>query len=167
MISLKKCFSQALSRPKALAAIAAVGLLVPGLSSSYNAADANGPQPAERSVLADGTYLFGQSPQPDQIGSTYTVFSVKNSQIVGAFYQPRSSFDCFSGQLQADRLAVTVVDSYSQSVYPYEVALSADTTLVAGNGAGAYGLEGFHRIETLSTQDAEILSVCAADLLNP
>ena len=115
------------------------------------------------SVLADGTYLFGQSPQRDQIGSAYAVFSIIDNKTVGAFYQPNSSFDCFSGQVYPDRMALNVVDSYQQTVHPYSIALTTDGSLSAGSAAPAYTLQGFHHIETLSEQDLDILATCEAD----
>ena len=107
---------------------------------------------AERAVLENGDYLFGQSPQPGVNGATYAVLSIRNNQTVGAFYQPNSSFDCFYGSIQPNQLAVNVVDSYEQMVYPYDIALTLDNSLIAGNGAGAYTLEGFHRLESLSAR---------------
>ena len=144
---------------KSLLSIAALSLAFPtvGFAQTQSAS------PVSRPVLEDGTYLFGQSPQPNEIGSAYAVLSVQNNQTVGAFYYPRSSFACFSGQVTHNNQAVNVVDSYDQTVYPYEIALTVDSTLVAGDAAGAYALEGFHRIETLSAQDIEILGVCEAD----
>ncbi|MGC1307210.1 MAG: hypothetical protein WA885_08280 [Phormidesmis sp.] len=121
-------------------------------------------RPSSHAVLADGTYLFGQSPEPGVAGSTYAVFSVKNNRTVGAFYQPRSSFDCFSGEISPSQLAVNVVDSYTQTVHPYAVAVALSDSLVAGEAAGAYALEGFSPIDTLSAQDYEILEICQADL---
>ncbi len=119
---------------------------------------------APQTVLADGTYLFGQSPEPNIMGSTYAIVSIQNNQTVGAFYQPRSSFDCFSGEVLPDRLAINIVDSYEGTVYPYSVALAADDALTAGSAASAYTLEGFHQLENLSDQDREILAICQADL---
>lgn len=146
---------------RSLLALAALGLAFPGVSVAQTAS----PQAsATQTVLADGTYLFGQSPEPGELGSTYTVFSVENNQTIGAFYQPSSSFDCFSGQVLPNQLAVNVVDSYEQTVHPYSIALAVDDSSVAGDAAGAYGLEGFHRIENISAQDQEILGVCQADL---
>ena len=169
MISLKNRFPQIYRLPKVLLAVAALGLTAPGFSQAQTAAGADSlplaKQHQETPVLPDGTYLFGQNPQPDEIGFTYAVFSIKNNQTVGAFYQPRSSFDCFSGQTQPDRLAVNIVDSYTQTVHPYNVALTLNNSLVAGSGAGSYTLEGFHRLESLSAQDAEMLAVCTADMV--
>ncbi len=145
-----------------LLVVAALGL-TPNVSQAQVASDAS-QESATRTVLADGTYLFGQSPEPGELGTTYAVFSVQDNRTVGAFYQPSSSFDCFSGQISPDRLAVNVVDSYEQTVHPYSIALAVDNSFVAGEAAGAYGLEGFHRIDNLSDQDQEILGVCQADL---
>ena len=114
--------------------------------------------------LADGTYLFGQSQSPNVLGSTYAIVSVQDNQTVGAFYQPRSSFDCFSGEVLPDRLAINIVDSYEGTVYPYSIALAANDSLTAGDAAGAYTLEGFYRLNSLSDQDQEILAICQADL---
>ena len=114
--------------------------------------------------LADGTYLFGQSQSPDVMGSAYAIVSVQNNQTVGAFYQPHSSFDCFSGEVLPGRLAINIVDSYEGTIYPYSIALTAADSLTAGTAAGAYTLEGFYRLDNLSDQDQEILAICQADL---
>ncbi|MGI8934884.1 hypothetical protein [Leptolyngbya sp. BC1307] len=161
MASIKSVSTRTGLLKRSLLAVAALGLAFPGVSVAQTAA----PQAsATRTVLADGTYLFGQSPEPGEIGATYAVLSVENNQTVGAFYQPSSSFDCFSGQIMPDKLAVNVVDSYDQTVHPYSIALAVDDSPVVGAAAGAYGLEGFHRIESISDQDQEILGVCQADL---
>ena len=142
-----------------LLAFAALGIALP----SANPAQASTDIVTNRTVLADGVYLFGQSPNPNEVGSAYAVLSVKSNQTIGAFYQPRSSFDCFSGEVAPNQLAVEVVDSYTQTTHPYAVALTLEDSLVAGQAAGAYTLEGFHRIENLSAQDYEILATCQTD----
>lgn len=143
-----------------LLAFAALGMALPITSPAQASVDTA----TDRTVLANGVYLFGQSPDPNEMGSAYAVLSVKNNQTTGAFYQPRSSFDCFSGEVAPNQLAVNVVDSYTQTTHPYAVALTLEDSLVAGQGVGAYTLEGFHRIESLSAQDYEILATCQADL---
>jgi len=148
---------------KSLFVFAALGLLFPSTGTAKIATDTSTKQVVSRPILEDGNYLYGQSPQRNVNGSGYAVFSVRNNQTIGAFYQPNSSFDCFSGQVLPDRLAVNIVDSYEQTIYPYSVALTIDDTFVAGGGAGAYTLEGMHRIDGLTDQELNILSVCAAD----
>ena len=75
----------------------------------------------------DGVYLYGQSPQPNTIGSEYLVFEVNQGQVIGGFYMPSSSFDCFYGSVEAQKLALTVVDSYEQTPHPYAVALQSES----------------------------------------
>ena len=115
--------------------------------------------------IADGVYLYGQSPEPGQIGSTYLIFEVRNQQTVGAFYLPSSSFDCFHGELQPDRLLLTVVDSYDQTTHPYAVALQTDQPLTASTigATPPVSLVGYHPIEPISTIDYQLLSTCQAN----
>ena len=146
---------------KCLIALAACGLMFPSASVAQSFSQTA--KQSERPVLTDGTYLFGQNQTPGQMGVGYVIFSVENNQTVGAFYQPRSSFDCFTGQISPNAMSVNIVDSYDQTVYPYEVAVSSDNTLVAGSGAGAYTLDGLYRIDEVSAQDYEMLATCKAD----
>jgi len=119
-----------------------------------------------RQPLAEGVYLYGQSPTAEQIGSAYMVFEVSDRQIVGAFYMPHSSFDCFQGTIEANRLALNVVDSYEQVSHPYEIALEqSDTVAMAGNAAIApVQIEGYHRISSVSDNDERMLATCQANL---
>ncbi|HEY9749052.1 MAG TPA: hypothetical protein V6C63_10255, partial [Allocoleopsis sp.] len=77
---------------------------------AQQAPSANTPVPGNASTLADGTYLYGEAPEPEQIGSAYMVFQVTKGKVIGAFYMPRSSFDCFSGRFEPGKLALDVVD---------------------------------------------------------
>ncbi len=158
MKSLNAIFNSAHFAKAALLAIAAIGLALPSASIAQER------QTATRSGLTDGVYVFGESPVPNQAGVTYTVLSVENGQTVGAFYQPNSSFDCYSGQVTANRLAVNIVNSYEQTVYPYAIALASDGVVTAGNGAPTNTLEGFHRIDTISDIDQNVLAVCQTDI---
>lgn len=159
-----------------LLAVAAIGFVFPEISPAQSSLQPSADTTqssvstlvvadtsAGRAVLEDGDYLFGQSPEPGTNGAAYAVLSVQNNQTIGAFYQPNSSFDCFYGEVQPNRLAVNVVDSYEQTIHPYDIALTLDSSLIAGNGAGSYTLEGFYRLDSLSAQDLEMLSVCKAD----
>ncbi len=158
---LKSIFNRTGILQGSLLALATVGLAVPSVSLAQEGSAALTDD--VRIVLEDGNYLFGQSANLNEAGATYTVISVEGNQVIGAFYQPNSSFDCFEGEVLSDRLALDIVDSYEQTVYPYEVALEVDQELVAGSAADAYTMEGFHRLEALSAQDLDILSVCKAD----
>jgi hypothetical protein len=144
--------------------VAAIGLpswsatsVEPAVNRTAQTAQAAASQP-----LTDGVYLYGQSPERDQLNSAYLVFEVTRGQVVGAFYMPRSSFDCVYGDVQADQLALNVVDSYSQEAYPYAVALES-TGSVAGEAVPPVALEGMHRIDEINSNDQRILSTCKAD----
>lgn len=114
--------------------------------------------------LPDGVYLYGQSPKANQIGSAYMVLKVNKRQVVGAFYMPSSSFDCFRGEQQAERLALDVVDSYEQTSQPYSVALKSTATVAstARPGTPTVVPAGFHPIKTISRNDYKILTTCQA-----
>ncbi|NJN87583.1 MAG: hypothetical protein HC881_16335 [Leptolyngbyaceae cyanobacterium SL_7_1] len=114
--------------------------------------------------LSDGVYLYGQSPQPETVGSAYVVFEVEDDRVVGAFYMPYSSFDCFQGEVQDEQLALNVVDSYERTVHPYSLALDASTSVASAAGQSApVGLEGYHAIAELSENDQRMLEVCQTD----
>lgn len=127
------------------------------------------PTAAVNSPLPNGVYLYGESSEPEQIGRAYMVFEVKQGKVIGAFYMPRSSFDCFSGAFQANELALNVVDSYEQTVNPYAIALERTSTVASNSQTPdlrEVGLQGFHRLNKVSDNDKRILGVCQADFVN-
>jgi hypothetical protein len=115
--------------------------------------------------IEDGTYLYGESATPQEIGSAYMVFEVNDRQVVGAFYMPSSSFDCFYGDIQANQLALTVTSSEDQQSYSYNVAMqTGGSVATAGNVSVAPAeIEGYQRIATVSALDHQILAVCKVD----
>ena len=108
--------------------------------------------------LANGVYLYGQQSAAAQPGSVYMVFEVTGHRAVGAFYMPSSSFDCFSGDISATGLDLTVVDSYEQTSHPY--SLSVEPTLTAGRAGAEFNISGFTPINTLSAIDENVLETC-------
>lgn len=121
-------------------------------------------QPAT-ALPEDGVFLYGQSPEPDQLGAGYMVFESFQNYVVGALYMPYSSFDCFQGQLSNGELAMTITNSYTQESYPYAVALqSTEAIASASGGASPLQLEGFHQLEAPSENDLNILATCKANL---
>ena len=139
----------------------ALGFAIAGVAVPAMAGEA----PHSAQPIADGVYLYGQSQTPEQIGSAYMVFEVHQGKMVGAFYMPRSSFDCFHGNVEADRVALTVVDSYDKSSNPYDIAYSTDDSVAMSGGEtlAPIGLEGFHKIDTVSANDQRLLATCKAD----
>ena len=118
--------------------------------------------------LQDGTYLYGQSAEPEQVGSAYMIFDVAGQDILGAFYMPSSSFDCFQGSIQSDELALTIHDSYAQESFPFSVALVTNEEAIASEGTVTIPgktIDGFQPIDGISDNDQRILATCRADLL--
>jgi hypothetical protein len=111
--------------------------------------------------LKDGTYLYGQSPQREQLGQEYLVFTVNAGKVTGAFYQPRSEYSCFSGELTASQLSLSIRDPYDNSVSPYAIALTPQAP-VAGNhpNLGNMTLDGYHALGKLSANDQRMLKDC-------
>ena len=113
----------------------------------------------------NGVYLYGQSPEPEQIGSAYAVMEIVENRAVGAFYMPQSSFDCFYGAVETDNLNLNVISSYDQETHEYSVAFLEGTAIAATDATAApVQLEGYHAIDTVSRNDHRILGVCRASL---
>ena len=112
--------------------------------------------------LQDGTYLYGQSPIAGTIGSMYMVFDVNGEDVVGAFYMPNSSFDCFRGSFHVNELMLTVRDSYQQDLFSYVVPLTTSNTLVStGKVSGiSQQPQGLYSIPDVSETDENILATC-------
>ncbi|MEO0948587.1 MAG: hypothetical protein AAFY11_10685, partial [Cyanobacteria bacterium J06641_5] len=115
----------------------------------------------QRPSLGDGTYSYGQVPQSDVLGREYLVFQVEGDRAVGAIYLPRSEFNCFAGRVDARQLSLSIADDYSNDTFPLAIALVPGSPL-ASSGAPSveFGLQGYHRLDTPSTNDLRILSIC-------
>lgn len=135
------------------------------IKSQANQADLIASDSSTRSSTVESpnqTYLFGQSAEAAQVGATYMVFTMQGQEVVGAFYMPQSSFDCFRGEVVGEQLALNITNSYDQTTYAYEVALASNAVVAGTDAAAPFGLEGFHAIETLSETDQQVLSTCQA-----
>lgn len=143
--------------------LVATSLAVIGMPTSA-IGQAEGVDSESAQAMADGVYLYGQSPEPEEMGSEYLVFEVDQGEVVGGFYMPRSSFDCFYGDVKSEQLALTVINSYEQTEHPYSVALQSDGAVASADGGSTpVGLEGYHQIDDLSDTDRQILATCKAD----
>lgn len=94
-------------------------------------------------VLDNGVYLFGESVKPGQVQQEYFVFELQNEKVMGAFYMPYSSFDCFHGSFKAGELDLTIVSSYDEAAYPYSVKL-----------------KDYQLVSSISSSDQRILNTC-------
>ncbi|TVQ10364.1 MAG: hypothetical protein EA368_07600 [Leptolyngbya sp. DLM2.Bin27] len=147
----------------AAAALAALGAAVPA-QAGESLAVAQATQPEQP---AAERYLFGQAPQPDQIGQGYVVMERTGDRVYGALYFPSSSFDCFHGQVQGTEVAMTIINSYDQEAYPYSIALADGPIVASGEAVGEllpFQLDGFHAIDPLSDNDHRMLDMCHSAL---
>jgi hypothetical protein len=110
-----------------------------------------------------GQYLYGQAPEPEQVGYGYVVLDSSADGIYGALYFPSSSFDCFHGQVQGNELAMTVIDSYSQESYAYSMALASDTAVASSSSNDSLeplSLKDFYQLDGPSENDLRMLAIC-------
>lgn len=123
------------------------------------------PQSEAIAYFPDGVYFYGESPQRDQLGQAYMVFETRQQKLLGAFYLPHSSFDCFYGQVAQNQLALTVIDSYDRTPHPYQMALEPVAIASSPDSLNLqFEPEGFHRIPELSDLEHHILETCRHDL---
>lgn len=125
-----------------------------------NAVESYDPQP-----LADGVYLYGETQTPEQVGATYMVMEVSDSQVTGAIYMPYSSFDCFQGAFQGSQLDMTVVNSYDRSTNEYSFAVQNDNYIASIDDpvSTPVRLNGMYQLSEASDNDQQILETCKAD----
>lgn len=97
----------------------------------------------ESASLPDGIYLYGNSPQPNELARNYVVFERRDGEVIGAFYSPQSEFTCFAGDLQGTRLDVEAI-----------VLGEPETQEVRAQLANLYPLQ------EISANDQRMLGVC-------
>ena len=98
---------------------------------------------SKSTALPNGVYLYGNSPQPNQLARHYVVFERHNGAVVGAFYSPQTEFTCFAGNIQGTRLNV-------EALVPEE----PETQEVRAQLANLYPLQ------RVSVNDRRMLAVC-------
>ena len=112
----------------------------------------------------DGTYLYGQSSTPNELGQGYILFQKQQSKIIGALYVPHSEFSCFQGTLaKSGELAMTVRSSPGE-VGAMDVATSSTIPKVNENEFTTYPysvtLQDYHQLSSVSSNDRKILQIC-------
>ncbi|GBF79056.1 hypothetical protein [Aphanothece sacrum] len=112
-------------------------------------------------TLANGVYLYGQSPEAEEIGQEYLVFKVHQGKVIGAIYLPQSEFNCFSGTLTANQMNLSIIDPNDGKKYPYPIAMKASSPVASqGQVSSEVILEGYHRLTKISNNDHRILKTC-------
>lgn len=127
----------------------------------------------EKPPEKDGIYLYGQSPEPDQIGQEYLVFELRQGKVTGAFYLPSSEFSCFQGSLSAGKLDLTIAndsdsnsdsDPIADAQNSAQVAAASNTQLgdEYGQMSSSYSvaLQNYHSLSSISANDKQILAAC-------
>lgn len=119
--------------------------------------------PAAKFPKQDGVYLYGQSPQPNQLGQGYIVFEKRKNQVMGALYMPSSEFSCFQGNVDSTgELAMTVTAPGEGGLEEVATAntipkLDADQPMTY---AYSVALQDYHKLNTVSDNDRRILQMC-------
>lgn len=132
------------------------------LSESQKATKNAGVPPA-KFPKQDGVYLYGQSPQPNQLGQGYIVFQKRQNQVMGALYMPSSEFSCFQGNIESSgELAMTVTAPGEGGLENVATAntipkLDADQPMTY---AYSVALQDYHKLNTVSDNDRQILQMC-------
>ncbi|RZM79007.1 hypothetical protein [Leptolyngbya iicbica] len=118
---------------------------------------------ATPSPLADGIYVFGESPTAHQLGTTYMVMEVAGQDVSGGFYQPASSFDCFYGEATGTYMTLTVIDSYAQEEHSLAMPLENSTVVASETSvANTWVPAGFHRLTEVTATDRQVLQTCTS-----
>lgn len=157
-----------------LLSIASLSLLISSRTISSNfvqAAEKNSSHTQESSSeevsltrtsgLANGVYLYGRSPEPETMGQEYLVFKVQKGEIIGAFYMPRSEFNCFSGSFDSHQINLSIVDPHDGMKYNYAIGLQLVSPVATNSRRSSeVTLEGYHRLGDLSDNDQRILDAC-------
>ena len=118
-------------------------------------------QTATRNELPNGTYLYGSSRQPEQIGQEYMVFQVHQGTVKGAVYMPRSEFSCFTGTFEGNQMRMSIVDPYDGTRYDYAVTLQVPSKVASNGQWSDMGLAGYYRLDKMSPNDQKILGTCS------
>ena len=129
--------------------------------------------PNPETSIADGTYLYGQSAQPGELGKEYIVFEARQGKVVGAMYMPSSEYACFYGTLNSKQMNLTVANPYDQSSFSHTIARAQPTQFAAVGGSinientydsltypHSVGLDGYQPISQVTDNDKQILSNC-------
>jgi len=132
--------------------------------------------PTPAPLLPDGTYLYGQSAEPQQIGKEYLVFEVRQGKVIGAMYVPHSEYSCFHGTLDFKQMNLTVVNPYNQTAFSHAIARAKPTQMATAGGQinledtydsltypHTVQLEGYQPISQISDNDKQLLSTCSVD----
>ncbi|MEH2268904.1 MAG: hypothetical protein V7K68_10775 [Nostoc sp.] len=117
--------------------------------------------------VKDGIYLYGQSPNANQLGQGYIIFQKQQAKVTGALYMPQSEFNCFQGTINpSGELAMTVNSSSNEanSNQSNQVATSNRLPKVNDDESNSYAyslaLQDFYRLNSITASDRRTLQMC-------
>jgi hypothetical protein len=111
---------------------------------------------------ANGVYLYGESDRPDVVGKEYLVFETIGNKTIGAFYLPRSEFNCFYGQFTGSRMNVTLIDAFDLQKYKFTLALNPSG--LTASKQPMMGEPTYQPLGKISNNDLQILNTCKLQL---
>ncbi len=111
-----------------------------------------------------GVYLYGESDRPEVIGKEYIIFERIGNKTIGAFYLPRSEFNCFKGQFQGSRLSVTLTDAFDRQKYNF--SLNLNPRGLTASKLPMMGEPTYQPLGKISDNDRRILNACKLQLPN-
>ncbi|MEH2155902.1 hypothetical protein [Nostoc sp.] len=117
--------------------------------------------------VKDGIYLYGQSPNANQLGQGYIIFQKQQAKVTGALYMPQSEFNCFQGTINpSGELAMTVNSSSNEanSNQSNQVATSSRLPKINDDESNSYAyslaLQDFYRLNSMTASDRRTLQMC-------
>lgn len=107
-------------------------------------------------------HLYGESDRPEVIGKEYIIFERIGNKTIGAFYLPRSEFNCFKGQFQGSRLNVTLTDAFDRQKYNF--ILNLNPSGLTASKLPMMGEPTYQPLGKISDNDRRILNACKLQL---
>jgi hypothetical protein len=138
-----------------------IALLVT-FATNNTTALADSPSRLSGTPTTNGVYLYGESDRPEVIGKEYIIFERIGNKTIGAFYLPRSEFNCFKGQFQGSRLNVTLTDAFDQQKYRF--SLNLNPSGLTASKQPMMGEPSYQPLGKISNNDRMILNACKVQL---
>jgi hypothetical protein len=136
------------------------------LVSTQKSVKGRGTAPRAIFPQQDGVYLYGQSPQANQLGQGYIIFEKRQGRVKGALYMPSSEFSCFQGTLDKSGELAMTVKALPDAGGITEVATSNRLPRnifdddVPSTYAYSVTLQNYHQIKPVGANDRRILQMC-------
>jgi hypothetical protein len=122
------------------------------------------PTPTILPQIPDGVYLYGEADRSNVVGKEYIIVEIIGNKAIGAFYMPRSEFNCFYGRLKGSRLNLTLIDTFENQKYNYTLTLNSHG-LTAGQQP-TIEQPTYRPLSKIGAIDHHILNACKVQLKN-